>query len=259
MLLNGKVVVIHGAGGSVGTAVARAFAKAGAHVVLSGRSEASLGRTLDAVRATGGLGESVIADAMDEDQVTAALASVRERHGRVDVSFNLVGLEDIHGLSMLELPYADFARPIERAVRSHHLTATAAARVMDDGGALLALIANCGRQPVGGVGGFGVACAAIEALWRQLAVELGPRGIRTVCLLSAGSPDSAGLREVLEIHAANKGITLADYERIAGEKSMLKRLPSLAEVADAAVLFASDGARAMTGAVANVTCGEIAD
>ena len=187
------------------------------------------------------------------------MTSVRQRHRRVDASFNLVGLEDIQGIPLLELPLVDFLQPVERAMRSHHITATAAARAMDNGGAILALTANCGRQPFANVGGFGVACAAIEGLYRQLAVELGPLRIRTACLMSAGSPDSIGVREVFETHAATEGIELAEFERRAGEGAMLRRLPSLAEVADVAVMFASNHARAMTGVIANVTCGELAD
>lgn len=259
MMLDGKVAVIHGAGGSVGRAVALAFARGGAHVVLCGLHRTSIDVVLAEVRATGGACETQVVDALNQDQVDAAMTSIRRHHGRLDISFNLVGLEDIQGIPLLELPLVDFLQPIERAMRSHHLTATAAARAMDKGGVILALTANCGRRPFAGVGGFGVACAAIEGLFRQLAIELGPRGIRTVCLMSAGSPDSASVREVFEIHAAADGIDLDAFERRAGAGTMLGHLPSLAEVADAAVLFASNGARAMTGVVANVTCGEIAD
>jgi NAD(P)-dependent dehydrogenase (short-subunit alcohol dehydrogenase family) len=259
MLLAGKVAIIHGAGGSVGRSVSRSFASAGAHVVLCGRSLASLRPVLSEIRSSGGAGELAIVDALDQEQVDTAVEAVRRRHGRVDVSFSLVGLEDVQGVSIVDMSLRDFLHPIDRAMRSHFLTATAAARAMDNGGVILALTANCGRQPVAGVGGFGVACAAIAGLCRQLAVDLGPRGIRTICLLSAGSPDSVGVREVFKLHAANAGIDLAEFERRAGAGTMLGHLPSLADVAGAAVLLASDQARAMTGVVANVTCGEIAD
>jgi NAD(P)-dependent dehydrogenase (short-subunit alcohol dehydrogenase family) len=112
---------------------------------------------------------------------------------------------------------------------------------------------------VDNVGGFGVACAAIEGLARQLAGELGPRGVRVVTLRSAGSPDSPAVDEVFDLHAQEAGMSRAQFERGIAQRTLLKRLPKLAEVANAAVLVASSRASAMTGAVANVTCGEIVD
>jgi len=104
-------------------------------------------------------------------------------------------------------------------------------------------------------GGFGVACAAVEGLWRLLAAELGPRGVRLVVLRSAGSPDASDIHETFERHAVAAGITPEEFLTEASSDTLLKRLPSLAEVADVATIMASDRASAMTGAFANVTCG----
>ena len=75
----------------------------------------------------------------------------------------------------------------------------------------------------------------------------------------AGARDASGVEEVWRRHAENAGISREALESGIGERTMLKRLPSLAEVTNAAVLMASDRASAITGAVANVTCGEVAD
>jgi NAD(P)-dependent dehydrogenase (short-subunit alcohol dehydrogenase family) len=146
-------------------------------------------------------------------------------------------------------------------MNSHFITATAAARQMQQqkSGVILALTANAAREPFENIGGFGVACAAIEALCRQLAVEEGRHGIRVVCLRSAGSPDAPGVDKVFHLHAANEGITRQAFEDNLAQRTMLKRLPRLKEIADAAVLMASDKASAITAAVINVTCGEMAD
>ena len=111
----------------------------------------------------------------------------------------------------------------------------------------------------GGGSGSGVACAAIEALWRTFAAELGPQGVRLVGLRSAGSPDTPAVQEVSRLHAQAAGQSLEDYEAAAGSSSLLRRLPLLAEVADVATIMASDRASAMTGVIANVTCGDIVD
>jgi NAD(P)-dependent dehydrogenase (short-subunit alcohol dehydrogenase family) len=124
---------------------------------------------------------------------------------------------------------------------------------------ILALTAQVARKPYVASGGFGVACAAIEGLCRQLAVELGPRGIRVVALRSAGSPDAPGVSQAIAEHARSAGVSRETFEARIAEKTMLRRMPRMAEIADAAVLMASDRASAVTGAVLNVTCGEIAD
>jgi enoyl-[acyl-carrier-protein] reductase (NADH) len=115
------------------------------------------------------------------------------------------------------------------------------------------------RKPYTGSGGFGVACAAIEGLCRQLAVDFGGDGIRVIALRSAGSPDAPGVSAAISEHARLAGVSREQFEARIAEKTMLKRMPKMAEVANAAVLMASDRASAITAAVTNLTCGEIAD
>lgn len=151
--------------------------------------------------------------------------------------------------------------PIENAMKTQFLTVTAAARRMAKkrSGVILAITAQAGRKPYPNTGGFGVACAAIEGLCRQFAAELGPHGIRVVCLRSSGSPDAPGVQAAMRLHARDAGISVEAMEQRIAENTLLKRMPRLADVANAAVLMASDHASAITGAVANVTCGEIVD
>jgi 3-oxoacyl-[acyl-carrier protein] reductase len=179
----------------------------------------------------------------------------------LDISFNAIGLGDVQGAPLVEMSYEHFALPIITAMKTHLFTATTAARHMakKGTGVIMAITAQAGRKPYRDVGGFGVACAAIEGLCRQLAVELGPQGIRVVCLRSAGSPDAAGLDEVWRRHGERAGISRQAFELRIADQTLLKRMPKLAEVANAAVMMASDRASAITAAVVNVTCGEIAD
>ena len=175
-MLRDKVAVIYGGGGAVGGAVAEAFGRHGAHVVLAGRTAARLERVACRIWDKGGHAEAMPVDALDADAVERHMAAIVERFGRVDISFNLIDVADIQGPMLAEMPEADFLQPIDRAMRTHFLTATAAARRMMQrkSGVILALSAQCGRQASPTTGGFGVACAAIEALHRQLAAELGP-------------------------------------------------------------------------------------
>lgn len=94
---------------------------------------------------------------------------------------------------------------------------------------------------------------------RQLAAELGPSGIRVVCLRSGGSPDAPGVEAAWRSLAEDEDISLQEWSARILDRTMLKRLPLLAEVADAAVLVASDRASGITAEIVNLTGGELAD
>jgi 3-oxoacyl-[acyl-carrier protein] reductase len=261
MLLQDKNAIIYGGGGAIGGAVARAFAHEGAKVFLVGRTLATLDKVAEEITAAGGMAETAQVDALDEQAVEKHASEVARKAGRIDISFNAIGLGDTQGAPLAEMSQARFALPIINAMATHFLTATTAARHMakNGSGVILAITAQAGRNPYPNVGGFGVACAAIEGFCRQLAAEVGPQGIRVVCLRSAGSPDAPGVDEVFRRHAENAGISREAFEAGIADRTLLKRLPKLAEVANAAVLMASDHASAITGAIANITCGEIVD
>jgi NAD(P)-dependent dehydrogenase (short-subunit alcohol dehydrogenase family) len=257
-LLAGKRAVIYGAAGAMGSAVAHAFAREGARLFLAGRTPERVQQLADELARSGASVTAAGLDALDRTAVEKHLDQVIHAAGGIDISFNLIGLGGNQGQPLTAMTQEDFSVAIDTAMRTHFLTATAAARRMRSG-AILALTAQVARKPYVGSGGFGVACAAIEALWRQLAIELGPSGIRLVTLRSAGSPDAPGVAAAITEHARASGVTLEVFEARIAEKTMLRHMPKMAEVANAAVLAASDHASSMTAAVLNCTCGEIAD
>jgi 3-oxoacyl-[acyl-carrier protein] reductase len=261
MLLERKTAVIYGGAGAVGGAVAHAFAREGAHVFLAGRTKESLARVVGEIREEGGAADFAVVDALDKESIERFQDDVVKTAGSLHISFNLIGLEDVQGAPFTAMAERDFTTPIMTAVTTHFLTASAAARQMEKNhaGVILALTAQVARIAASNSGGFGVACAAIEGFCRQLASEVGANGVRVVCLRSAGSPDAPGVDEVFHYHAANEGISREAFEQGIAGRTLLKRLPRLAEVANAAVLMASDKASAVTGAVMNVTCGEVTD
>jgi 3-oxoacyl-[acyl-carrier protein] reductase len=252
MLLENKNTVIYGAGGSVGAATARAFAREGARVFLAGRTLATLDAVADELRAAGAAAETAVVDVHDEHAVERHIEQVLELAGRIDVTFNAVSSGDNQGTPLVDMPADDIGRPLRDRIVANHLTARAAARRMitQRSGVVLMITATPARMAFPLTGSFGVECAAVEGLCRSLASELGPHGVRVVCLRSAGSPDTPGIDGVFDLHGGRK--TLADL-------TLLGRLPTLADVANVATLMASDRAGAITGTVANVTAGTIVD
>jgi NAD(P)-dependent dehydrogenase (short-subunit alcohol dehydrogenase family) len=258
-LLQGRVAVVHGAGGAVGGAVARAFAREGARLFLAGRRAAPVEALAAEIRASGGAAEAAAVDALDPMAVEEHMAGIAERAGGVDVCLNAVGVPQggLQGTPLLELPPERFEAPIAAYARTHFLTATAAGRRMaaQGSGVIIALTALPARAALPLVGGMGPAWAAVEALTRGLAAELGPHGVRVVGLRSHAMPETPLIGEVLEMIAPGAGLPPAELLSGIRDATLLGRLPGPAEVAGLAAVLASDLGASMTGTVVEVTAG----
>src|SRR4029077_7355990 len=130
MLLEDKNAVIYGAGGSIGGAVARAFAREGARVFLAGRTRARLEAVAEEIRAAGATAQTAEVDALDEQAVDQHADAVAADAGGIEISFNLIAHPYAHGIPMAEMAVDDFMAPMQTAVRTTFLTARAAARHM---------------------------------------------------------------------------------------------------------------------------------
>jgi len=263
MLLENKNAVIYGAAGAVGGAVARAFAREGARVFLTGRTLAAIDAVAREIAATGAVAETAQVDALDERAVENHISAVANKVGAIDISFNAIGIPQhgIQGISLAELPVESFALPITTYMRAQFLTARAAARRMVEkrSGVILMHTPEPARLGGGLVGGMGPAWAAMEALSRALSAEFGPQGIRAICLRSTGLPETKEFAVVLGLHAKALGITRQQFQSAYEGMSHTRRSTTLIELANVAAFMASDRASAMTGTVANLTGGIIVD
>ena len=253
MMLQNKNAIIYGAGGSLGAAVAKALAAEGAQVFLSGHHLASVQKIANEIISAGGKAQAAEVDALNEDAVGIYVDEVVKNSGSLDISFNAVGLRDTQDIPLVEMKVDDFTRPVDIAMRTHFITATAAGRYMikQGSGVILSLTATPGGIGYPNVGGFGPACCAIESFSRNLASELGPYGVRVVNIRSGGSPDSRVFKEAIE----TGGEELAKaIKRLEGD-TMLKSLPLMQDIANVAVFLASSMATKITGVTIDVTSG----
>ena len=131
MLLKRKNAVIYGAGGAVGGAVARTFAREGANVFLAGRRLKSIGMVAKEIAADGGVVEIAQVDALDENAVEQHIDAVAKKVDRIDVVFNAIGFDSRQGAPLLELALEDFSFPIATWTRTQFLTARSAVRRME--------------------------------------------------------------------------------------------------------------------------------
>jgi 3-oxoacyl-[acyl-carrier protein] reductase len=248
-LLQDKTAIVYGGGGSIGGAMAKAFAAQGAHVHLAGRTRAKLEQVAAEIRAAGGGADIAELDALDEEAVEAHAAAV----GRIDISVNVTSTYDVQGTPITEMTTDDYLAPVAKPVRSQFLTARAAARRMrTQGGGVILFFGGEGDRGANTkylLGGLLTGFAAVEAMRRQLASELGEHGIRVITLRTGGIPES------LPADFEGRDDLVAELTR----PTLLGRAATLADVGNVAVFAASDWARTLTGTTINLSCGAFLD
>lgn len=271
MLLRNKNAVIYGGGGAIGGAVARVFAREGANVFICGRTQSRLDVVAADIAAMGGVVETAVLDAFDQQAVQAHADAIAAKTGRIDIAFNAVSVVHDQGTMLRDLSLEDFMLPVDGFLRTLFITSKAVARHMggERPGVILTISTPGSKMAAPGVLGHCVACAGTEAFSRVLAAELAPENIRVVCIRSHAIADAPAAGS----YTKDVFATQASYKEAGGEQSvaewlpgspmaqgtMLKRLPMLSEVAETAAFLASDRAGAMTAAIANVSCGAIVD
>jgi NAD(P)-dependent dehydrogenase (short-subunit alcohol dehydrogenase family) len=263
MLLKNKVAVIYGAGGAIGGAVARAFAREGATLFLTGRLQAAVEAVAKDIVSAGGSAEEAEVDALDERAVDTHLQSVIDKAGRIDISFNAIGIPDatIIRVPLVGLDVELFLLPITSYARSYFLTSRLAARRMipKKSGVIITVTALLARSGARLVGGYGPAMALKEALTRNLSAELAPHGIRVVGLRPQAMPETSTIKEAFEPRAMASGMTWEQWQAMLASRTHPRRLMTLEETANLAVFMASDKASGMTGTTVNLTMGSLDD
>lgn len=264
MLLHGKVAVIHGGGGAIGSATARVFAREGARLFLAGRSLPRLEAAASVARAEGASVEIAVIDAMAEDAVDRHADDVMDAAGRMDITVNAVGFDHVQGLPIGDTSLADYLHPVTGYLRTNFVTAKAAARHMRaQGSGVILTISTPGARLTGnGLIGNAAQSAGLEGFSRALAGELGPSGIRVVCVrphAMADAYDVSYTGTMFDRIAAGSGIGREEWMRGLADTTLLGRLPTLSELAEYLAFAASDRAGSMTGVISNLTAGALVD
>ena len=258
--LENKVAIIY-SNGTVGGLIAKSFAKEGAKVFLTGRTVTKLKVIADEISANGGKIETTQLDALDQKAVDKHLDDVVNKAGKIDISFNAIGIpqKGIQGIPLTELSLESFFLPIKTYTQAHFITAKAAANQMvkQGKGVILMHTPNASHISPPFVGGMVPAWSAIEGLCRSLSVEFGQQGLRSVCLLTTGIPETPLIDEVWEIHGKAHGISFEQFHAMMEGNTHRKRLTTLDELANAAVFIASDEGSAISGTTLNLTAGMI--
>jgi len=264
LMLQGSHAVVFGAGGSIGAAVAKEFATEGAEVFLAGRTSASVEAVAKQITAAGGRAHGAVIDALDAVAVEEYIEDIVQQTGSLDIEFNATGpriSEYGNGKRAVDVSTDEFMTAVDTVLKSQFITARAAARQMlKQGSGVIIFLTGSPARPHGpGTSGIGSAFAAVENLMRTIAIELGPDGVRAVCLRTAANPDTRTIQDTADVIGKMMNITSDQAAASLAESTMLKVSPRTSDTAKAAVFLASDRARMMTGTVLNSSAGAVTD
>lgn len=234
--MTGKVAVVTGASRGIGRAVAERFARDGARVVVNyARSGDQAEQVVAGIRERGGEAIAVRADMGQPEQIAQLFEQTTERFGRLDVLVNNAGAYDAHRLERSD--EAHYAALFDVNVRGVLLASREAARRFGEtGGRIINISSGAARAAVPGGAVYAASKAAVEALTRCHAAELGPRGI-TVNAVAPGFTESDMLDVALPAEARDGMIAL----------TALGRLGRPEDIADVVAFLTSDDARWITG------------
>ena len=237
MRFENKVVLVTGAVRNTGRAVAEAFAREGATVVLNSRIADDVSR--EAARLRSELGGTVVeapADVSQQDEVDAMFETIERECGRLDVLVNNAILQGC-GYALVDTPRELLERVFAVNVFGSYACAQGAARLMvkQGSGAIVNVGSNTSERAIQNRTAYIASKGAIDALSRAMAVELGPQGIRVNCV-AAGYIHSDRWAELSDGDVERRHANIPLGQEASG-----------AEIADAVLFMASDAAARING------------
>lgn len=242
--LDGKVAVITGAGRGIGAACARAFAEAGAHVVVGARTVEQIERTAAEVCALGGRALAIPCDVMQEEQLEALVEATMREFGRIDIVVNNAGGSPPR--PALRTRTEDFVNAFRfNVATAFALSRIAAPRMVESagGGSIINISSIAGSIPSPGFAAYGTAKGALSMLTRELAQEFAPR-IR-VNAIAVGSTRTEALKTVLD----------PQIEKTMVDLTPLGRLGEVEDIAACALYLAAPASAYLTGDIIGVNGG----
>src|SRR5205823_10383390 len=236
--LNGKVAVVTGASKGIGAGIAKEFAEAGAAVVvnyLSAKQDAD--RVVDEISKRGGKAVGIQGNVAKKAEVERLFAEAEKAFGKIDIVVNNAGVYEFVPLE--EVSEQQFHRMFDVNVLGMLLaTQEALKHFNSDGGSIINIgsLASVLTPPTGVV--YNATKAAVDAITRTLAKELGPRKIR-VNAIRPGMVITEGV--------TSAGIHESDFRTMVESQTPLGRVGQTDDIAPAAVFFASDDSKWVTG------------
>lgn len=235
--LAGKVAVVTGASRGIGAAIAKRLAREGAIVLVNyHQNAAAAGRVVEEIEARGGEAEAIQGDLADLEQIQRLFREVQEGFGRLDILVNNAGTAEFRALEEVDAEH--YRRQFDLNVRGVLFATREAAGRMGQGGRIVNISSGAAQSTPPTTTVYAATKAAIEAMTKCLANELGPRGI-TVNVVAPGLTETDLLQTVIPKEA----------QEAMAARTPLGRLGTPEDIAEVVAFLASDAARWVTGQV----------
>ncbi|MGH7179472.1 MAG: SDR family NAD(P)-dependent oxidoreductase [Tepidisphaeraceae bacterium] len=244
--LQGKVALVTGASKGIGASIATHLAAEGAHVVVNySSSKRDADRVVGEINGNGGKAIAVQANLASEPDIKRLFAETKKAFGRLDVLVNNAGIYDFAPLESITPEH--FHKSFDLNVLGLILASREAASLFGpEGGSIVNISSVVATLAPPNASVYSATKAAVDAVTRSLAKELGPRMIR-VNAINPGMIETEGVRAA--------GIHESDMRRQVESQTPLGRIGQPHDVAPAAVFLASDDARYITGETLHITGG----
>jgi NAD(P)-dependent dehydrogenase (short-subunit alcohol dehydrogenase family) len=243
--LKGKAVVVTGGGRGIGRGISLAMARAGASVVLTGRTAAALQATAAEIEALGARAVPIPSDITHADDIARIVETTLAEFGYIDGWVNNAGSADPADVGpLMDMNEGQWDRVVDLNLKWTFFCAQAAARTMTRGGSIVNISSRSGSQPCPMTGQYGAAKAGIENLTATAAVEWGHLGIR----VNAIAPGV--------VVTGNSTIMASDSRRRRQIETVpLRRLGRVEDIGPLAVYFVADESEWISGTVVQATGG----
>jgi len=253
--LQGKTVLITGAAGGIGSALARAFLAQGVRLMLLDRAAAPLDALVESLHSS--QLHSAVCDLGNDAEVAAVAAQVQERFGQLDVLVNNAGTEYPTPIgSAVPDAMARWTGLLDNNVSSMVRLTQALLPLLPRGASVINQSSIWGRIGVAGFSAYSASKHAVVGLTRSLALELGPRGIRVNAVCPGWVRTEAAMRSLTAM-AAESGRSEADVEREILSRQAVAKMLTPDELAGVFLFLASEGAAPLTGQCLVASHGEV--
>src|ERR1700730_11400077 len=236
--LNGKVAVVTGASKGIGAGIAKEFAAEGASVVVNyASSKSDADKVVDEITKRGGKAVAVQGNVAKKAEIERLFAGAKKSFGKIDILVNNAGVYDFKPLE--EITEEEFHREFNTNVLGMMLaTQEGLKHFGPEGGSVINVgsLASSLTPPTGVV--YNATKGAVDAITRTLAKELGPKKIRV---------NSINPGMVITEGAVAGGFTESDFRKALESQTPLGRIGQTDDIAPAAVFFASDDSKWITG------------
>lgn len=246
--MEGKVAIVTGASRGIGAVTSRAFAAAGATVVVAARNADALDRLVRDIRTEGGTALACPTDVNDADAIRKLIEATVAAFGRLDIAFNNAAGGGQPPTRIADLPVESYDSAIATTLRSVFLSLKyeIPAMLASGGGAIVNMASTAGLEAVGGLAGYVSAKHGVIGLTKAAALEYADRNIR-VNVVAPGPILTENLQRAGE-----------EAQQKAAMSMPMRRVGRPEEVAAAVLWLASDDASYVTGATLPIDGGKLA-